>query len=125
MAAVGAEGQTTISNASCEPEIEDLCNFISLLGVDIKGIGTDKLKINSSKDNVMSKVEYSIIPDRIEAATFMILAAITKGDIKLKNININHLDIVISKLKRAGVAIEIINNQSLRVSYTSDLLLLM
>ena len=122
MAAVGAEGQTTISNASCEPEIEDLCNFISLLGVDIKGIGTDKLKINSSKDNVMSKVEYSIIPDRIEAATFMILAAITKGDIKLKNINTNHLDIVISKLKRAGVAIEIINNQSLRVSYTGDLL---
>ena len=73
MAAVGAEGQTTISNASCEPEIEDLCNFISLLGVDIKGIGTDELKINSSKDSVISKVEYSIIPDRIEAATFMIL----------------------------------------------------
>tara|TARA_Y100000766_G_C18826858_1_gene565963 strand:- start:473 stop:1222 length:750 start_codon:yes stop_codon:yes gene_type:complete len=122
MAAVGAEGETVITNASCEPEIEDLCNFITLLGVNIDGIGTDVLKINSSTDMVRKKIEYSVIPDRIEAATFMILAAITKGDIKLKNVNINHLDIVMSKLKSAGVEIEIINSHTLRVKNSGDLL---
>tara|TARA_Y100000768_G_C23930719_1_gene659956 strand:- start:163 stop:1419 length:1257 start_codon:yes stop_codon:yes gene_type:complete len=122
MAAVGADGETVITNASCEPEIEDLCNFITLLGVNIDGIGTDVLKINSSTDMVRKKIEYSVIPDRIEAATFMILAAITKGDIKLKNVNINHLDIVMSKLKSAGVEIEIINSHTLRVKNSGDLL---
>ena len=121
MAAVGAEGETIISNASCEPEIEDLCTFISLLGVNIEGIGTDLLKINSSTDSIVKKVDYSIIPDRIEAATFMILAAITKGDIILRNVNISHLDIVISKLKSAGVRIEIVNTNSLRISYSANL----
>ena len=127
MAAVGAIGETVILNAACEPEIEDLCNFISLLGVRISGIGTEKLIIKPlvSDDEYNSKInkeiEYSIIPDRIEAATFMILSLITNGDIVLKGVNVKHLDIVILKLKNAGAIIDIIDQTSLRISRGGDI----
>ena len=121
MAAVGAKGETVISNAACEPEIEDLCNFISLMGFEIKGIGTDELKINSLNNEVNKEIHYSVIPDRIEAATFMILALITKGDIVVDNIDIKHLDIVVEKLKEAGASIDILSQNKLRIKYSGNI----
>mgnify|MGYP006115646687 CR=1 FL=1 len=122
MAAIGANGETIISNAACEPEIEDLCNFISMLGVEIKGVGTDELTIKPLEFNVNNEIEYSIIPDRIEAATFMILSVIANGDILLNNINVKHLDIVISYLKSAGAIIDVIDNSRLRIKRGCDIL---
>jgi len=109
MAAVNANGTTIIKNAAKEPEIEALCNFLSIMGADIKGIGTDEIIIVGQKElNV--DIEYSIIPDRIEAGTFLIAGAATYGDIIVKNVNPNHLDIVLNYLKQAGFNLDIQND---------------
>ncbi len=116
MAAATAQGKTKISNAACEPEIVDLCNFMKLIGVNISGIGTSDLTIEPNNLSVPD-VNYSIIPDRIEAGTFMILALMTKGDIKLNNVAPEHLDNIIVKLKEAGALIEFVDKNSIRVKY--------
>ncbi len=116
MAAATAQGKTKISNAACEPEIVDLCNFMKFIGVDISGIGTSDLTIEPNNLSVPD-VNYSIIPDRIEAGTFMILALMTKGDIKLNNVAPEHLDNIIVKLKEAGALIEIADKNAIRVKY--------
>ena len=118
MAAVGAHGKTKISNAACEPEIEDLCNFLLSLGVEIEGVGTNSLTIRPPK-KTKNKITYSVIPDRIEAATFMILALMTKGRITLDNININHLEIIIDKLNSVGAKINILNKNRITVQYNN------
>ena len=105
MAAVKANGYTNIKNAACEPEITDLVDFLNNLGSDIKGKGTTSLKI-SGKSKLKNSLEFNIIPDRIEAGTFLIAVALTGGEVTLKNVNYKHLETLISKLRDTGVRIE-------------------
>ncbi len=100
MAAVLAKGQTIIENCAVEPEIVDLANFLNKTGADIRGAGTDTIKINGVK--VLKGVEHAIIPDRIEAGTYMVAAAITKGDVVVENVILDHLRPMIAKLKEAN-----------------------
>lgn len=104
-AAVLAEGTTTIEYAACEPEVQDLANFLNKAGAKITGIGENKLTIEGVRE--LHGVDYEIIPDRIEAGTFMIAGAITKGDITLENVRSDHLGAVLDKLKEIGVEITI------------------
>ena len=105
MACVNLEDDVQIENASMEPEIVDLCNFYIKCGVSIKGVGTNKLTIKGIKPNNNLNIKYSIIPDRIEAGTFLIAAAASKGSIKLNNCTHTHLTNVISKLKDVGATV--------------------
>ncbi len=103
MAAVHAQGRTTIENAAKEPHIVDLANFLNNMGANIRGAGTDTIKIKGTKD--LHGGTYTIIPDQIEAGTFMIAAAATRGDVVLKNVIPRHLEIISAKLIEAGVNI--------------------
>ncbi len=103
MAASLSEGQTVIENCAVEPEIVDLANFINSMGGEIRGAGTDTIKINGVSS--LSGCEHTIIPDRIEAGTYMVAAAITKGDILVKGIIPDHLRPVTAKLKEIGAEI--------------------
>lgn len=104
MAAVTADGITTLNNAAKEPEVVDLANMLNLMGARIKGAGTDTITITGVKG--LHPVRYGIIPDRIEAGTFMIAAGITKGKIKIKGCNLDHIEIIIEKLLDIGMEIE-------------------
>ena len=104
MAAVLAQGRTIIENAAMEPEIVDLSNFLRKLGATIKGAGTNTIIIDGVEKLYGAK--HQIIPDRIEAGTFMVAAAITQGDVIIDNVIPNHLRPVISKLEEAGCQIE-------------------
>lgn len=109
MAACMAKGITKIYNAAREPEIIDLALLLSKMGADIEGSGTDTITIKGVSS--LSGAEHKIMPDRIEAGTFMIAAAMTRGRITLNNVIASHLTAVIEKLKKAGANIEV--NQSL------------
>lgn len=112
MAAVLAEGETILDNAAMEPEIVDLASFLNKLGADIKGAGTSTIRIKGVKK--LGGGMHSIIPDRIEAGTFMVAAAITGGDVMVENVITSHIKPVIAKLKEAGC--EVIENiDSVRV----------
>ena len=100
MAASLAEGRTVIENVAKEPHIVDVANFLNSMGADIKGAGTDVIRINGVKSLHGSR--YSIIPDQIEAGTFMCAAAITKGDITVKNIIPKHMEAISAKLMEMG-----------------------
>ena len=100
MAASLAEGRTLIENAAKEPHIVDVANFLNSMGADIKGAGTDVIRINGVKS--LHGSQYSIIPDQIEAGTFMCAAAITKGDITVKNIIPKHMEAISAKLMEMG-----------------------
>ncbi|MDK2810006.1 MAG: UDP-N-acetylglucosamine 1-carboxyvinyltransferase [Petroclostridium sp.] len=104
MAACLAEGQTIIENAAVEPEIVDLANFLITMGADIKGAGTDTIKINGVKS--LKGCNHIVIPDRIEAGTFMVAAAITKGNIKIDNVVPDHLKPVSAKMREIGVDVK-------------------
>ena len=104
MAAVLADGQTILQNCANEPEIVDLANFLSSIGADIRGAGTDTIRINGVRE--LSGSTYTVIPDRIEAGTFMLAAATTHGDIVLENIVGDHLKAIIAKLREANVLVE-------------------
>ncbi len=112
MAASMAEGETIIDNAAMEPEITDLQNFLNKLGADIKGAGTSTIKIKGVKK--LGGATHQIIPDRIEAGTFLVAAAITGGDVIVDNVITSHIKPVIAKLKEAGVDV-IENGDSVRV----------
>ena len=103
MAGVLAEGQTIIENCAIEPEIVDLSNFLNGMGADIRGAGTDTIKINGVKN--LTDVDHTIIPDRIEAGTFMIAAAITRGDVNIENVVVDHLKPIIAKLKEMNFSV--------------------
>ena len=107
-AAVLAEGTTTIEYAACEPEVQDLANFLNKAGAKITGIGENKLTIDGVQE--LHGVDYEIIPDRIEAGTFMIAGAITKGNITLENVRAEHLGAVLDKLREIGVEITTVGN---------------
>jgi len=104
MAAVLAEGQTIVENCAVEPEIVDLANFLNSAGADIRGAGTDTVKINGVK--TMKGTDHTVIPDRIEAGTYMVAAAITRGDIHLTNIVTDHIKPVTAKLKEVNIKVE-------------------
>ena len=116
MAAARASRDTIIENAACEPEIEDLCNFMIKLGVKIDGVGTEILTISPIENLEPLDIEFSVIPDRIEAGTFMIAAVMTKGHIKLTNVNPNHMKIVVDKLRSVGAYIKL-NDNSLEIKF--------
>lgn len=103
MAAALADGTTVIENAACEPEVSDLAEALKKMGARIEGAGKDVITIEGV--NSLNPVEYSVIPDRIEAGTFMVAGAITDGNIKLKGCIPGHLDAVVAKIKEAGVEI--------------------
>ena len=104
MAATLAEGTTIIRGAACEPEVADLANFLNEMGADIKGVGTSTLTIHSVKQ--LHGTEYTVIPDRIEAGTFMVAGAITRGDIFVKHAPAQHLGATSEKLVEAGVQLD-------------------
>lgn len=112
MAATLAEGTTVIENCAKEPEIVDLANYLSKMGADIVGAGTETIRIKGV--DKLSGVEHTIIPDRIEAGTFMVAAAITGGDVTIENVVCEHLRPVTAKLREMGVEI-IEEDNSIRV----------
>ncbi|NDO18253.1 UDP-N-acetylglucosamine 1-carboxyvinyltransferase [Lachnospiraceae bacterium MD329] len=101
LAATCADGLTVIENAAKEPHIVDLANFLNNMGANIRGAGTDTIKIKGTKN--LHGGTYAIIPDQIEAGTFMVAAAATRGDVVLKNVIPRHLEIISAKLVEAGV----------------------
>lgn len=102
------EGKTIITNAAREPEIIDLQNFLNKMGAKIKGAGSNKIEINGVKQ--LKDVSYNIMPDRIETGTFLCIAAMTGGSLKLKNADATHITPVIDKLEESGCKIETYKN---------------
>lgn len=105
LAAVLAEGTTTIDNAAKEPHIVDVANFLNTMGADIRGAGTDVIKINGVK-KLHGNKSYSVVPDQIEAGTFMLAAVASKGDIVIKNCIPEHLDCISAKIIEIGGIVE-------------------
>lgn len=103
MAATLAQGTTVLENAAAEPEIVDLANFLNTMGARVEGAGTDTITIYGVES--LSGGEYRVIPDRIEAGTYLLAAALTGGKIKVTNVVADHLSPIIAKLKEAGVHI--------------------
>ncbi len=103
MAAVLAEGETVIESAACEPEIEDLSNMLRAMGARIRGVGSPRLTITGVKR--LRGVSYRVIPDRIEAGTYILIGAATRSDIKLRGADITHLMALTDKLKEVGVKV--------------------
>ncbi|HPO77341.1 MAG TPA: UDP-N-acetylglucosamine 1-carboxyvinyltransferase [Thermoclostridium caenicola] len=105
LAAVKAEGVTTIENAAKEPHIVDIANFLNAMGADIKGAGTDIIRIRGVKE-LKGNAVHSIIPDQIEAGTYMIAAAATKGDVLVKNVIPKHMESLSAKLIEMNIKVE-------------------
>ena len=118
MAAAMAEGQTTIENAAKEPHVVDVANFLNTMGANIKGAGTDVIRIKGVPR--LHGSEYTIIPDQIEAGTFMFAAAITRGDITVKNVIPKHLEAISAKLQEIGCEIDE-SDDAVRVVATKQL----
>jgi UDP-N-acetylglucosamine 1-carboxyvinyltransferase len=108
MAATLAKGQTVIESAACEPEITDLANCLNKMGAKITGIGSPRLTIKGVRE--LCPFEYHVIPDRIEAGTFMVAAAITSGELHLENCRLSDMMAVVDKLRNIGVIVEAENN---------------
>lgn len=105
MAAVLAEGTTVINNAACEPEVEDLGKFLQAMGAKIEGLGTRTITIEGVPE--LKGCEYRILPDRIEAGTYLMAAAISRGCVKVKDVVPAHLDVILDKFKEAGAQVEV------------------
>ena len=116
LASVLAEGTTTIDNAAKEPHIVDLANFLNTMGADIRGAGTDVIKINGVKE-LKGNATYSIVPDQIEAGTFMLAAIASKGDVTIHNCITKHLEPVIAKIQEIGGNVDA-NGDHVRVWWT-------
>lgn len=109
-AATLADGVTTIEAAACEPEVADLGNYLNAMGAKITGVGTPFVQIEGVDS--LTGAEHTVIPDRIEAATLMIAAAITHGDVVLENVCVEHLTAVVEKLREIGVTIEVVGRMA-------------
>ena len=105
LASVLAEGTTTIDNAAKEPHIVDVANFLNTLGADIRGAGTDVIKINGVR-SLKNAASYSVVPDQIEAGTFMLAAVASKGDVIIRNCTPEHLDCITAKIIEIGGNVE-------------------
>lgn len=103
-AAVKADGYTVIENAAKEPHIVDVANFLNSMGADIRGAGTDVIKVRGVK--YLKGITYSVIPDQIEAGTYMVAAAATRGNVLIKNVIPKHLESITAKLRTIGVSVE-------------------
>jgi len=103
-----AEGVTVLTNAAKEPEIEDLVKFLNKAGAKINGAGTDRVEIIGVKK--LTEVSYNIMPDRIEAGTYLVAGAITGGNLKVTNLNSNHIEPILNKLDEAGCVLKIEKN---------------
>ena len=119
LAAVKAQGLTVIENAAREPHIVDLANFLNMMGADVNGAGTDTIKIRGVSE--LHGVCYSIIPDQIEAGTYMAAVAATGGDVLIKNVTPKHLESISTKLIEMGVTVEE-GDDSVRVSRDGPLI---
>jgi UDP-N-acetylglucosamine 1-carboxyvinyltransferase len=113
MAASLAQGETVLKNCSLEPEVSDLCELLVKMGAEIDGIGQESIRIKGVKE--LGGATHDIIPDRIEAGTFIVASALTKGNIVITHVRPHHLDTIIEKLRYSGAKIEQLNNHSLRV----------
>lgn len=113
LASVLADGTTIIDNAAKEPHIVDVANFLNTMGADIRGAGTDIIKINGVKE-LKGNATYSVVPDQIEAGTFMLAAVASKGDIVIKNCITKHLESIIAKIVEIGGNVDA-NGDHLRV----------
>lgn len=118
LAATMAEGTTTIENAAKEPHVVDTANYLNMMGANIKGAGTDIIRIKGVAE--LHQAQYAIIPDQIEAGTYMIAAAITGGDVVVNNIIPKHMDSLTAKLEEMNVGIEE-RDESIRVTATHPL----
>ena len=118
MAATMAEGETILENVAKEPHVVDVANFLNSMGANIKGAGTDKIRITGVSK--LHASEYSIIPDQIEAGTFMVAAAATRGDVLIKNVIPKHLEAITGKLTEIGALVEEFDD-AVRVSATGRL----
>lgn len=118
LAAVKAEGKTVIENAAKEPHIVDLANFLNSMGADVRGAGTDVIKISGVEQ--LNGSTYSIIPDQIEAGTYMAAAAATGGDVLIKNVITKHLESITAKLREMGAEVEEYDD-AVRVRRTGEL----
>ncbi len=119
LAAVRAEGQTVLENVAKEPHIVDVANFLNTIGADIRGAGTDVIKIRGVRE--LHGASYSIIPDQIEAGSYMVAAAATAGNVLVKNIIPKHLEPITAKLQRAGVTVDEFD-ESVRITRTGSIL---
>lgn len=117
MAAVLAQGHTTLTNAALEPEVTALARMLNKMGAKIEGIGTTTLEIQGVDD--LNPVNEETIPDRIEAATFALAAALTRGNVTLDNVNPYHLTSVVQKLEESGATIDV-TGESMQVSMNDD-----
>jgi UDP-N-acetylglucosamine 1-carboxyvinyltransferase len=104
MAASLADGQTVIENCAQEPEIMDLADMLNAMGADVRGAGTERIVINGVPK--LHGCDHTVIPDRIEAGTWMMAAAITRGELKIDNVRLDHMQAVVSKLTEMGVLIQ-------------------
>lgn len=120
MAAALAQGKTTITNAAQEPEVVQLCEVLKNSGVSIEGIGTNELVVYGTNRRLITMEDFSVIPDRIEAGTYLCAAAITNSSITLNKVCHEHLDAVISKLQRMGCTFDY-GNQTLTIHPTQSL----
>ena len=126
MAASLANGRTIIENAAREPHVVDVANFLNSMGANIKGAGTDVIRIKGVEK--LHKTEYSIIPDQIEAGTFMFAAAATRGDVLVRNVIPKHLEATTAKLEEIGCEVEefddavrVMANRSLKRTHVKTL----
>jgi UDP-N-acetylglucosamine 1-carboxyvinyltransferase len=104
-----AEGTTVICNAAREPEIVDQQNFLNLMGAKVRGAGTGQIVVEGVKE--LSGIDYTVIPDRVEAGTMMVAAAITRGRVTLQDVEPDHLGFLTAKLREMGVGVEVSHNQ--------------
>ncbi len=118
LAAVMVQGTTVLENVAKEPHIVDVANFLNTMGADVRGAGTDVIKIRGGQE--MHGCTYSIIPDQIEAGTYMVGATLTGGNVLIKNIIPKHLEPITSKLEKAGATVEEFDD-SIRVYRTGDI----
>jgi len=104
MAAVMANGKTTLQNAAMEPEVVELANVLNKMGAKIKGAGTSVIEIEGVK--ILKAIEHTVIPDRIEAGTLMVAAGLTRGNIKILNCSLKQMEAVVNKLRESGMEID-------------------
>lgn len=114
MAAVLTPGVTRIESAACEPEVVDLCRMLTAMGARIEGIGSHELVIHGVKR--LRGVTHRVIPDRIEAGTFLLAAAITKGNLLVKQLVPSHLTALLDKMEEAGIVCEVVGQDAIRVT---------
>ena len=119
MAASLAQGETVLKNCSLEPEVSDLCELLVKMGAKVDGIGQETIRIKGVEE--LGGATHDIIPDRIEAGTFLVASALTQGNIMLTHSRPHHLDTIIEKLRYSGARIEQLNNHSLRVIGSEDI----